>query len=420
MAKLQNDWIDSYMQFVDNSEPPILYKKWIAISVLAGALQRKCWMDWGYIRLYPNMYIVLVGPSGKCRKGTAMGPGMDFLKGLGVKMAAESITREALIRELKNSTSNNISQDGRIVLDHCSLTIYSQELTVFLGYNNQALMSDLADWYDCRESWTYRTKSSGTDEIKGVYVNLIGATTPELIQSTLPRDAVGGGLTSRIIFIFEDQKHKTISFPFLSRADLEMKETLQRRLEEIHMRSGQFRFTEPFMERWGAWYPTQDKNTIVPANYFFGYIERRPTHMFKLCMIMSASARDDMVITEVEFDRALDLLVETERKMEGTFRGVGQHQYAAVTERIIQFIRKRGPVQIDEILRTFYSDVDSKALTGILDSLAGMKCIALDYTQGGPPRVIFRGPDYTEPPKGVLTPNGIVSLPPEMQIDKKG
>jgi len=82
-------------------------------------------------------------------------------------MAAEATTREALIRALKEAGGTSVGDmvvgDGAIsqLYLHCSLTVYSQELTVFLGYNNMQLMSDLCDWYDCRESWTYRTKNMG-------------------------------------------------------------------------------------------------------------------------------------------------------------------------------------------------------------------------------------------------------------------
>jgi len=95
-----DDWIEGFMEFMYSSEPPDLYKTWVAVSVIASALQRKCRLDWGSITFYPNMYIVLVGPSGKCRKGTAMRPGSKLLRQLGsVNLADEAITREALVRE---------------------------------------------------------------------------------------------------------------------------------------------------------------------------------------------------------------------------------------------------------------------------------------------------------------------------------
>ena len=68
MARALKDWIDSYLDFVDNSEPPQMFKLWCAISVIASALERKCYLSWGTLTFYPNIYIVLVAPSGKARK----------------------------------------------------------------------------------------------------------------------------------------------------------------------------------------------------------------------------------------------------------------------------------------------------------------------------------------------------------------
>ena len=101
MTRHLDDWLEGYVKFTSNSEPPELFHIWTALSVLAASLQRKCSLPWGTLTFYPNLYVVLIAPSGKARKGTAMGPGMDLLEDLGIKMAAESTTRESLIRELK-------------------------------------------------------------------------------------------------------------------------------------------------------------------------------------------------------------------------------------------------------------------------------------------------------------------------------
>ena len=60
----------------------------------------------GFETIYPNMYIILIGPSGRCRKGTAMRMGFEILKNVGVKVVSESITREALIRQMKTSVNS--------------------------------------------------------------------------------------------------------------------------------------------------------------------------------------------------------------------------------------------------------------------------------------------------------------------------
>ncbi len=372
-TRLLSDWLDTYMTFTNNSEPPKNYRLWIGISVIASCLRRKCVMNWGTIPFYPNMYIVLVGPSGKCRKGTAMGQGYHFLKEMGIKMAAEATTREALIQTLRSSNDSHIEpRTGRIHL-HASLTIYSQELTVFLGYNNSNLMSDLTDWYDCRESWTYRTKHQGTDEITGVYVNLIGATTPELLQTTLPRDAIGGGLTSRMIFVYETRKHKTIVAPFQTDKERILRDSLMKDLEKICMLQGEFKATDAFVERWATWYHTYDNSPPPFDDYkFSGYFERRPNHLMKLSCIMSASRSNSMIVDICDFERALSVLENIERNMPNTFIGVGKYVHSEILERVMALVAVKGVVPLNYVISHFRSDISKFDLEKVIETISSM------------------------------------------------
>jgi len=361
------------MTYVSRSEPPQLYKAWVAVSVVAAALRRKCKLQLGTLTFYPNLYVVLVGPSGKCRKGTAMGPGEDLLTDLGIKIASTSITREALIHQLKTCNDTNITKEGKMS-NHSSLTIFSKELTVFLGYNNQQLMADLTDWFDCAGKWEYRTKNMGTDDINGVWVNLIGATTPDLLQTTLPRDAIGGGLTSRIIFVYENKKDHTEPFPIMTMEEISLGENLRIDLENISMLQGEYTVTEGFIEKWIEWY-TRIDNSPPPFNdhKFAGYFERRPTHMYKLCMIFNSSRTDDMCIDVIDFDRALDLLTRTERMMPYTFSGLGKSPSSSILSRVLTVVGNKKKVSVAELQAMFWEDADKKVLTGVIETLISMK-----------------------------------------------
>lgn len=362
-----NNWIKSYLDFTENSEPPRLFREWCAISVIAAALQRKTWLEWGTVMMYPNLYIVLTAPAGKARKGTAMKPAQQFLTYLGIPMSAEAVTREALI-QLLHSAERPIDELGGL---HSSLTVFSPELTVFLGYNNLQLLSDLTDWFDCADSWTYHTKNAGTDPIKGVFLNLLGATTPDLIRSTLPQDAIGGGLTSRIIFVYEEKKGKTVPFPFLSSDDQLLKQSLMVELDSIYGLKGNFRVDKTFLNTWGDWYTENDGKSpfgLIPHRAFEGYIERRPTQLLKLSMIMSAAKRRDLTIMAEDFEDALDVLQRTEKKMPQALGGVGTAQYAELTYRILNYLRQQ-PAPQYVLLQNFLYDGGAEAVGEVINSL---------------------------------------------------
>lgn len=376
-----SDWIKGYMKYTENSEPPRLFREWCAVSVIAAALQRKCWLEWGTVMMYPNLYVVLTAPAGKARKGTAMKPAQKFLNFLGIPMSAEAVTREALIQLIRTSETQ-IPEIGGV---HSSLTVFSPELTVFLGYSNLQLLSDLTDWFDCADSWTYHTKNSGTDPIKGVWLNLLGATTPDLIRSALPQDAIGGGLTSRIIFVYEEKKEKTVPFPFLSQEDKILHTRLQATLELIYQMKGPFRVSKDFLEKWGDWYLKNDGKSPfgpVPCRVLDGYIERRPTQLLKLSMIMSASRGRDMIITAGDFEAALSLLKRTEVKMPQALGGVGAGQFSDLTYRVIEKLREK-PATLEELVRTFLYDGGSEALGVVMQTLLTARMVQMTFLEDG-------------------------------------
>lgn len=375
MERTVPDWITGFLKYTDNSEPPLLYREWVAVSVIAAHLQRRCKLDLGELTFYPNMYIILVGPPGRCRKGTAMSVGAKFLRESGIKMAAESVTREALIRELAGSQQSEITTNGDITF-HASLTVFAQELTVFLGQHNLALMMDLTDWYDCRDTWVYRTKNMGTDDIQGVWVNLIGATTPELIQTSLPRDAIGGGFASRAIFVYEEQKGKVVPMPILSMEEVQLREELVNDLSKIILLSGTFKITKGFLNAYVEWYTQQENHPFLNDPNFAGYVERRPTHILKLSMIMSAACRDDMTLVVEDFNKALSLLTRTEKKMPRTFRGYGASSMAQVVGNIMQYIELKIMVSRRDLIKTFLYDLDGiDQLDNIIATLKEMRFI---------------------------------------------
>jgi len=327
---------------------------------------------------YPNLYIVLVAPSGKARKGTAMTPGLKMLRKLNIKFAGNATTREALIRDLKLAGSADVDPATGAVEIHASLTIFSKELTVFLGYQNRELMSNLTDWFDCDDDWDYRTKTQGTDTVKGVWVNMIGATTPDLIQTSMPQDAIGGGLTSRMIFVYEEEKEKIVVVPTLTAKEIELREHLLTDLEKIHMLKGDFEATEGFISEYTVWRLKQEQQTPFKESRFAGYFERRPAHILKLCIIMNAARTDSMIIDVQDFERAVSVLSGTEVKMPKTFAGVGKAKEADMMSKVINELGKhKEGMEMSELQYMFMYDADKWVMDQVIQTLDASNLISM-------------------------------------------
>jgi len=366
MSRQLPDWIDGFLELTKEVEAPKSFRTWVAVSCVAAALQRKCRFELGSLTFYPNMYIVLVAPPGRCRKGTIIKPGLSLLRELGIRIASESITREALIREIKESTAMEVYEETGEIDTHSSLTVISPELSVFLGHNNPSLLMDLTDWFDCASTWVYRTKHQGTDDIYGIWLNLLGATTPELLGNNISRDLVGGGLMSRMIIVYE--KDRIISpLPY---EDPDVREKLLNDLREIHMLRGVFKPKNlEFLEYYIDWYQKSEQNPPIRDPLFAGYLQRRPTHILKLATIMSASRGDSMALTIEDFQRAENLISLTEEKMPDAFSAYGRRPDIEVVNRIMMEIAAKKKVRVSYLLSVFHRDVDYRGMENIIRTL---------------------------------------------------
>ena len=373
------DFLSAYLKYSAKSEPPQNYHIWTCLSVIGAALQRKVYLRWGFKTLYPNIYVVLIGPSG-CRKGTAMNIGKDLLQEInGILMASESTTREALIRDMKDGITTFTDPTDGMLKFHSSVTVFSEELSVFLGQQNIKFLADLTDWFDASDQWTYRTKGSGTDKLVGVCVNILGATAPDWLRSILPQEAFGGGFTSRVIFVVEDGKKQVVADPRIPIEVQQMRPALVHDLEMINSMAGEMAFSEEAMAIYAPWYEQQSKSPAIKDPHFAGYCERRAIHALKLSIIVSASRSSERLITGDDFKRALALLESVEPKMPRAFLGLGRAKYSEMTAQIFEFMKRNKRATQADVLNKFDLDLDEYTLQLIMKTLSARKVIEMTY-----------------------------------------
>lgn len=379
MARAFPDFLTAYLKYVDKTESPTNYHIWTCLSIIGAAMQRRCYLQWGLKIFYPNLYVVLIGPSG-CRKGTAMTIGKDLIKQVnGINVTSESVTREALIRDMREGVNQYVDPTDGQLRYHSSISVFSEELSVFLGQQNTKFLADLTDWFDCPDDWTYRTKGSGTDKIVGICPNILGATAADWLKSILPSEAFGGGFTSRIIFVVEEEKRQLISNPQIPPEILAMREGLISDLQQIALMAGPFVFHEETMQFYEQWYINQAKVPAIKDPLFGGYCERRATHLLKLSMVVSASRSNSRIIYKEDLQRALALLENIEPKMPRTFQGLGKAKYSEMTANIYDYIQRHGRATSSELLNKFHLDLDEYSLKIIMGTLSARRVVKVEY-----------------------------------------
>jgi len=396
--RLCKNWLKSYVHYCHDSEPPTKFQEWMGVSVISSALQRKCRLNWGSLVFYPNFYLVLVAPPGRARKGTAMAFARKFIDKMNISLISDTTSLQALIRRMSESTYTEESSEEGYFESHSSVTAFSPELAVFLGFANKELISNLCNFYDCLDLFRYETISRDVEEVIGVFLTLIGATTPNQIKETMSTETIGIGLTSRIIFIYEERIKKRIVCPFftLSEEGIALEKDLIEDLTKIRSLRGDFKVTKGFLQYWSDWYGNYPEESTLDPIHFGNYWERRPTHLFKLSMVMSAAESDDMIITEDHLKESIRFLEETEVKMPRTFQYAGEFSKAENLKRLMHFIAINEEVSKDILMKEFLMYMSEGDLDEYLQALKTADFIDTVSSSRGKTIIIYKPDDCVQ------------------------
>lgn len=373
MSRHLNDWIEGYLEFTDASEPAYLYRKGCGLSVVASVLQRKCWIPFRRSTLYPNLYIILVGGTG-VRKGTAFAQAQRFVSTpeLGIKLAVDATSKVQLIKDFVEALEITMLNDGSQVF-HSSMTIHCPELTVFLGYQNLDLLTALIDWYDSnKDPWTYRTGNAGNQEIVGIWANILGASTPDLLRAALPLVSIGGGLIGRMILLFSFGREKKIYNDLPTKEEDHLESLLKEDLVHMSRMSGPFHFTDTFVDVATEFYYNFDEEEACKDPRFEGYFNRKVATLYKLSMIFSACRDNTMVVTPEDFVRGVEFLDEVEHSMYWALQGIGRNVLADLTTKVMYEIGRTKDTTLGNLMARFKDDSSKYEMEVVLKTLTAI------------------------------------------------
>lgn len=380
-------WLGEYLQFTLGHEAPDIFHFWVGVSVLQSVIRRNIYFEHGYYRIYPNAYIILVAPPGKCRKSTAMDIGVGILTQLeDINVIREKVTPEALVKSLSAQPTAH-TEGGSIVLETASAALlYASELTVFLGREkyNEGLIALLTTLFDCHTRWESNTIGRGKTVLTNVHLGLLGGITPELIASSIPEIAMGGGFVSRTIFIVRERTPRCFSEP--RPRDPLLREKLVAGLARLSgIRTGivQTADAHKWMDDWyKKQYVRQDSEITLS-----GYYERKQSHLIKLAMtLLISDGVTDALVTPELYEKALRILETAEKTMPLALEKVHSSEIGRFHDLVIELIKKgKGKLTHSELLRKVYGRMDADRLKKIISTLqeAGMISIMVDTSTKG-------------------------------------
>lgn len=386
---------ERWLAYTSNLSSPNNYIDWGWIYLVSAALQRRVFIGPKHQPLYPNLYVILVGPPG-VGKGLVIREVSDFLKHwkqsdrivkadlnpqqkqmaeivaendlqsaqeaeyqgksknaeiikpLLIPVAADATTYEALVKAVAESYRcvNYVEEvDGEKklkVYGHSSLCFSLQELSSLMRKRTEDTVNYLLGLYDCPVDYEYITLSRGKDRVRRGCLNVIAGTTPGFMQSTFDDKLADEGFNSRVFYINATKNRKNqFWIPPLTEEQMEHKKVLLEHIRQLTGLFGNVQMSEASKRFLSAWWDEQENNRHKRANTslkLVPYYARKNIHVMKVAMALHFGESLEMEIPIETFKAAIDLLHEEEKNMSAAITLGGDNPLAKVSKKILEYL----------------------------------------------------------------------------------
>jgi len=358
-------FLSDYRLYTSGNEAPPTYHLFCSLVALSSIVSRKVWLDMDYYSIYPNLYVVLVGPPG-ARKSSAMNTSKFLLRQLkNIPFSGECISKEQLVIEMGNAEHavEGLPPDRAII---SPMTIMVTELSEFLQISAAGMIGFLTDVYD-QDFYEHKTKNKGCTVINGPHLNLLACTTPSWITMYLRTDIISGGFSRRALFVYETEKSGRIAFPTISPDARAAWGRVLAAAQRLGTLKGPFKWTQEAKDFYTHWY----ENLKIPTDEnVVGYYETKHIQMLKIAMLCAISEDEVLEIRVSHIKMALEFLGLVEMNLARVFEGMGRNDLNAATTKLLDVLRRTPPIDGKDVAgnATQFRAIPTKQLQQIMYS----------------------------------------------------
>jgi len=418
--------LDKWFAYTDGLPAPNNYRLWGWLSCIASALQRRVWCPPNHDRLYPNMYITLVGKPGIGKDGIIRavndilshhkledikpGDGLSddeklvaaAIHAKDVKAANEemsnisnkeaSVDKAPLFCSAPNATTFQAlvlamskavrrqnyfdEKDGKKTMGiytHSSIHFTIGEMSSLFRKHTEDLVNFMIEAYDCNESYEYQTIGRGKDRIRRLCLNFFAATNPDFMASTFDEKLLNQGFSSRCIYVYAHKNRKVVTFrPELTESAAAYRREILEHVRKLSTLYGQVQISQETRDWFQAW---AEKDAAAPhlrssqSAKLESYYARKGIHMMKVAVAHHFGESTDMEVTLDDFKWAAGILAEEEKTMGMALTMNGNNPLYNSSIRITEYLRATGKHTFTELLVEFWGKVRQPELEEILDFL---------------------------------------------------
>lgn len=321
-----NDLIDNYLAYMEPLRGSVRYHRFNMLTVVSALLERRVWLDLGRQGvLFPNMYTLLVGlpATGKTWSTDRAVEFFDEIRPKGriePYKLADKITQAALYQNITSAKRvNDIPPHGKLTAS--PMFIHAGELGKTMeDFGGGTLTNELIDFYDSKGLRSIQKKDTvknGTVSLYNPSITFLGCTTQESLQKAARAALVSSGLSSRMIFVVENNLVAKQFRPVVT--DLRLRKQIVDALYKVYYMKGAMTLEPDALERYIQISEEAHLAASKAASEFHGnYFGRKNVHVAKMACCFAAM-RGSYSVTLSDIERAATWIAEIEPEMIDAF-----------------------------------------------------------------------------------------------------
>lgn len=319
----------NYFELSEVTEPSKTLHRWCCLSLLAGVVGTNIYIKHGNTKLYPNLYVVLLGTlSSKYPAAIEL-----------VKAVYTASTKDVLVGDATAiwTRLEEVQPQGLIAAMMMGDEV-EEEPTFTNGITTiSKAMEVFQDGWDFNGLLTAQGQKKKPVPFLTPRLNLLMSTTPDIFAQTFPANNVNTHLLSQLIVVNGGNPRKKIAWPLPY--NVELLKRLKEELHKVGKLRGEMTFSDDAKKfltvSYNNWIPISDSRLMA-------YASKRQLQLIKIAMLVAAE-NYTLHIGKTHVVTAAKILAFAEAQMPVALGEYGIDRQSHIRGRIMHLLNSRFP-----------------------------------------------------------------------------
>ncbi len=319
----------NYFELSEVTEPSKTLHRWCCLSLLAGVVGTNIYIKHGNTKLYPNLYVVLLGTlSSKYPAAIEL-----------VKAVYTASTKDVLVGDATAiwTRLEEVQPQGLIAAMMMGDEV-EEEPTFANGITTiSKAMEVFQDGWDFNGLLTAQGQKKKPVPFLTPRLNLLMSTTPDIFAQTFPANNVNTHLLSQLIVVNGGNPRKKIAWPLPY--NVELLKRLKEELHKVGKLRGEMTFSDDAKKfltvSYNNWIPISDSRLMA-------YASKRQLQLIKIAMLVAAE-NYTLHIGKTHVVTAAKILAFAEAQMPVALGEYGIDRQSHIRGRIMHLLNSRFP-----------------------------------------------------------------------------